>query len=92
MDWENHIENLIQKIEKKNSKNHSDIAACHYSNLTPKNMKMCEQISKKTAPQYNSNSLNGKNSLYCKKKQENANNSPSYRCAAVDQHLLLLEV
>ena len=34
----------------------------HYSNLTSK-MKMCEQIlKKKTAPQYNSNSLN------CKKK------------------------
>ena len=31
----------------------------HYSNLTSKIMKMCEQISKKkTAPQYNSNSLN----------------------------------
>ena len=36
----------------------------HYSNLTSKIMKMCEQIlkKKKTAPQYNSNSLN------CKKK------------------------
>ena len=32
----------------------------HYSNLTAE-MKMCEQIlKKKTAPQYNSNSLNGK--------------------------------
>ena len=31
----------------------------HYSNLTSKIMKMCEQIlKKKTAPQYNSNSLN----------------------------------
>ena len=30
----------------------------HYSNLTSKIMKMCEQIlKKKTAPQYNSNSL-----------------------------------
>ena len=29
-----------------------------YSNLTSKIMKMCEQILKKTAPQYNSNSLN----------------------------------
>ena len=36
----------------------------HYSNLTSKIMKMCEQIKKKkTAPQYNSNSLN------CKKTQ-----------------------
>ena len=31
----------------------------HYSNLTSKIMKMCEQIlKKKTEPQYNSNSLN----------------------------------
>ena len=49
----------------------------HYSNLTSKIMKMCEQIlKKKTAPQYTSNSLNCKN-------QEKANNSPSYRCAAI---------
>ena len=35
----------------------------HHSNLTSKIMKMCEQIlKKKTAPQYNSNSLNCKNS------------------------------
>ena len=95
MDWENHLEkNPIQKIEKKNSKNQSEIAACeqktttekpnfysntvfsiyfkirakkfhtakplafslhflfrrdknHYSNLTSKIMKMCEQILKK---------------------------------------------
>ena len=40
----------------------------HYSNLTSKIMKMCEQIlKKKTAPQYNSNSLN------CKKKYERKN-------------------
>ena len=33
----------------------------HFSNLTSKIMKMCEQIfKKKTAPQYNSNSLNCK--------------------------------
>ena len=33
----------------------------HYSNLTSKIMKMCEQIlKKKTAPQYNSNSSNCK--------------------------------
>ena len=37
----------------------------HYSNLTSKIMKMCEQIfKKKTAPQYKSNSLN------CKKPRE----------------------
>ena len=38
----------------------------HYSNLTSKIMKMCEQTlkKKKTAPQYNSNSLN------CKKPRE----------------------
>ena len=43
-------------------------------------MKMWEQIlKKKTAPQYNSNSLN------LKKNQEKANNSPSYRCAAINQ-------
>ena len=54
----------------------------HYSNLTSKIMKMCEQIlKKKTAPQYNSNSLN------CKKNQEKANNSPSYRCAAIKNNL-----
>ena len=40
----------------------------HYSNLTSKIMKMCEHIlRKKTAPQYNSNSLN------CKKTQEHRN-------------------
>ena len=49
----------------------------HYSNLTSKIMKMCEQtLKKKTAPQYNSNSLN------CNK--EKANNSPSYRSAAIN--------
>ena len=48
----------------------------HYSNLTSKIMKMCEDLKKKTAPQYNSNSLNWKN-------QEKANSSPSYRCAAI---------
>ena len=55
----------------------------HYSNLTSKIVKMCEQILKKeTAPQYNSNSLNCKktapqynsNSLNCKN-QEKANNT-----------------
>ena len=32
----------------------------HYRNMTSKIMKMCVQILKKTAPQYNSNSLNCK--------------------------------
>ena len=51
----------------------------HYSNLTSKIMKMCEQIlEKKTAPQYNSNSWIVKN-------QEKANNSPSYHCAAINK-------
>ena len=36
----------------------------HHSNLTSKIMKLCEHIFKKTAPQYNSNSLN------CKKLRE----------------------
>ena len=45
-------------------------------------MKMCEQILKKTAPQYNSNSLNCKN-------QEKANNSPSYRCAAINNSSII---
>ena len=56
----------------------------HYSNFTSNIIKMCEQIlkTKKTAPQYNSNSLN------CKKKnQEKANNSPSYRCVAIKKPL-----
>ena len=49
----------------------------HSSNLTSKIMKMCEQIlKKKTAPQYNSNSLNCKN-------QEKANNGLSYHFAAI---------
>ena len=37
----------------------------HNCNLTSKIMKKCEQILKKTAPQYNSNSLN------CKKLRSN---------------------
>ena len=48
----------------------------YYSNLTSKIMKMCEQILKKTAPQYNSNSLNCKN-------HDVANNS-RYRFAALN--------
>ena len=51
----------------------------HYSNLTSKLMKMCEQIlKKKTAPQYNSNSLN------CKKNHDVPNNS-RYRFAAINK-------
>ena len=42
----------------------------YYSNLTSKIMKMCEDILKKTAPQYNSNSLN------CKKNQKHCNIAP----------------
>ena len=54
----------------------------HYSNLTSTIMKMCEQILKKTAPQNKSKSLN------CKKNQEKANNSPNYRCAAINKYLI----
>ena len=37
MDWENHVEkNLIQKIEKKNSKNQSEIAACEQKTTSEK--------------------------------------------------------
>ena len=35
MDWENHLENPIQKIEK-NSKNQSEIAACEQKTTTEK--------------------------------------------------------
>ena len=45
-------------------------------------MKIGEQIlkkTKKTAPQYNSNSLN------CNKNQDKTNNSPSYCCAAINE-------
>ena len=52
----------------------------HYSNLTSKIMKMCEQIlKKKTPPQYNSNSLN------CKKNHDVPNNS-RYRFAATNKN------
>ena len=50
----------------------------HYSNLTSNIMKMCEQILKKRQ-RPNINSLNSKN-------QEKANNSPSYRCAAIKKN------
>ena len=48
----------------------------HYSNLTSKIMKKCEQILKKdSAPiQFK---------FFVLLKQEKANNSPSYRCAAI---------
>ena len=57
MDWDNHLEK--NPIRKKTSNNQSEIAACeqnflfrrdqnHYSNLTSKIMKMCEEILKKT--------------------------------------------
>ena len=37
MDWENHLEkNPIQKIEKKNSKNQSEIAACEQKTTSEK--------------------------------------------------------
>ena len=49
----------------------------HYSNLTSKIMKMCEQILKKTAP-------NKIQILWIVKNQEKANNSPSYLCAAIN--------
>ena len=42
-------------------------------------MKMCEQIKKKTATQYNSNSLN------CKKPRE-GQKSPSDHCAAIKRN------
>ena len=43
-------------------------------------MKMWTDLKKKTAPQYNSNSLS------CKKNQEKANNSLSYRFAAINNN------
>ena len=68
-------------------------------------MKMCEQIlKKKTAPQYNSNSLNckkvavtsyGRNKNHddeIKKNQEKANNSPSYCCEAIKKQYWLLKL
>ena len=56
----------------------------HYSKLTSKIMKMCEQIfKKKTAPQYNSNSLK------CKKNHDVPNNC-RYRLAAITKKTLLI--
>ena len=49
----------------------------HYSNLTSKIMKMCEQILKK---RQRPNTIQ---ILWIVKNQEKANNSPSYRCAAI---------
>ena len=51
----------------------------HYSNLTTKIMKMCEQILKKQRP-------NTIQILWIVKNQEKANNSPSYRCAAIKKN------
>ena len=60
----------------------------HHSNLTSKIMKMCEQIlkkkKKKTAPQYNSNSLN------CKKYERN--NSRLKRWGRLLKNILFLIV
>ena len=50
----------------------------HYSNLTSKIMKMCEQILKK---RQRPNTIQ---ILWIVKNQEKANNSPSYRCAAIN--------
>ena len=51
----------------------------HYSNLTSKIMKMCEQILKK---RQRPNTIQ---ILWNVKNQEKANNSPSYRCAAINK-------
>ena len=51
----------------------------YYSNLTPKIMKMCEQIFKKRQRP------NKIQILLTAKNQEKANNSPSYRCAAINK-------
>ena len=50
----------------------------HYSNLTSKIKKMCEQILKKQLP-------NTIQILWIVKNQEKANNSPSFRCAAINK-------
>ena len=52
----------------------------HYSNLTSKIMKMCEQILKK---ERRPNTIQ---ILWIVKNEEKANNSPSYRCAAIKKH------
>ena len=55
----------------------------HYSNLTSKIMKMCEQIlKKKTAPQYNSNSLN------CKKTNRRPIIAPAIAVRLLKNHVL----
>ena len=51
----------------------------HYSNLNSKFMKMCEQILKK---RQRPNTIQ---ILWIVKNQEKANNSPSYRCAAINE-------
>ena len=55
----------------------------HYSNSTSKIVKTCEQIKKRTGPQYNSNSLNCKNSLNYK--NHNVPNNSRYRFAAINK-------
>ena len=51
----------------------------HYSNLTSKIMKMCEQILKK---RHHPNTIQ---TLWIVKNQEKANNSSSYRWAAINE-------
>ena len=52
----------------------------HHFNLTSKIMKMCEQLLKNDSAPIQFNSFELKN-------QENANNSPIYRCAAIKNSL-----
>ena len=47
----------------------------HHSNLTSKIMEMCEQVLKKTAPQYKSNTFNCTNSLWIVKNHDVPKNS-----------------
>ena len=54
----------------------------HYSNLTSKIMKMCEQILKK---RQRPNTIQ---ILWIVKNQEKVNNSPSYHCAAIKEENL----
>ena len=54
----------------------------HYSNLTSNIMKMCEQILKKRQRRSTNQTL------WIVKNQEKAYNSPSYRCAAINNWLI----
>ena len=58
----------------------------HHSNLKSKIMKMCEQILKKTATQYNSNSLN------CKKPRSHQKQPLSLRCRQKYKEVIYLKV